>query len=232
MINFGYFGKDRTKNRFVILSWSTRSKWGKRFYCSCLLKSVLHIAWAKNRRDFMEVSWNKGISRRHEIGSWIVWICCEIESKLNWKFIKVFSSKHVALMQNIQAYFNSWISLTYVDMIFLKMTHIKKEHDNIDVFRNCDETKRQKKFSKYYRADYYMYQGKLLISLQGFTSSFVKRFKRYLPRHCFVLVWILSFSIEFSFVSIPSIPNLFHTVMLILPSPCFMYTMMMIGGKI
>ena len=66
-------------------------KMRKRFYCSCLLISVLHIAWAKNRRDFMEVSWNKGISRRHEIGSWIVWICCEIESKLNWKFIKLCS---------------------------------------------------------------------------------------------------------------------------------------------
>ena len=39
----------------------------------------------------MEVSWNKGISRRHEIGSWIVSICCEIESKLNWKFIKLCS---------------------------------------------------------------------------------------------------------------------------------------------
>ena len=48
-----------------------------------------------------------------------------------------------------------------------------------------------------------------LISLEGFTRSVsLKDLKDILPRHCFVLVWILCFSLEASFVSTPSIPKL------------------------
>ena len=95
----------------------------ERFYCSCLLKSVLNIAWAKNRRDFMEVSWNKGISRRHEIGSWIVWICCEIESKLNWKFIKVFSIQTCSINAKFTGifYFLNKFDVCWYDLIKTKI---------------------------------------------------------------------------------------------------------------
>ena len=130
-------------------------KMRKRFYCSCLLKSVLHIAWAKNRRDFMEVSWNKGISRRHEIGSWIVWICCEIESKLNWKFIKVFSIQTCSINAKFAGIFQFWNKFELCRYNFFKTAHIEKENENIEVFRNCDDTKQQNNFSRYYEAYHY-----------------------------------------------------------------------------
>ena len=108
-------------------------KMRKRFYCSCLLKSVLYIAWARNTRDFMEVSWNKGISRRHEIGSWIVWICCEIESKLNWKFIKVFSIQTCSINAKFTGifYFLNKFDLYRYDLIITK--HIEKDYEDIAV---------------------------------------------------------------------------------------------------
>ena len=67
---FDNFQIDNKKSDFFILSWSTRSKWGKiLLFLSAQICST-HCMSKKEIGDFMEVSWNKRISRRHEIGSW------------------------------------------------------------------------------------------------------------------------------------------------------------------